>query len=157
MDSVLFPSGKFSLHSFLLCLFLPCGHYLKGLWAYAFALVAGRGSVIHDLTPDHFGFGVKQVVRSHILCGRFWVRILYDDKINLPQSQGRSPTLIPVDIILYANNNMTYYVVWNFYQLIGGSKEFICLSNEIGNKINSRTDDQMIDCGRVCCRHYWSD
>ena len=34
--------------------------------------------------------------------------------------------------------------------MIGATKEFICLSNEIGNKINSRSEDQMIDCGRVC-------
>ena len=34
--------------------------------------------------------------------------------------------------------------------MIGATKEFICLSNEIGNKINSLSDDQMIDCGRVC-------
>ena len=34
--------------------------------------------------------------------------------------------------------------------MIGATKEFICFSNEIGNKINSRSEDQMIDCGRVC-------
>ena len=106
--------------------FSLCGHYLKVCGPTHLRLVAGRVSAIHDLTPDlMLVWGLGKLLMSHILCGRFWVRILYDDKINLPKSQGRSPTLISVAIILYPNNTMTYYVVWYFYHLIGTTYDFI--------------------------------
>ena len=159
MDSVFFFPWEFPFT--FICGFVCfslCGHYLKVCGPTHLRLVAGRVSAIHDLTPDlMLVWGLGKLLMSHILCGRFWVRILYDDNINLPKSQGRSPTLISVAIILYPNNTMTYYVVWYFYHLIGTTYDFICLSNEIGNKIKSRSEDQMIDCGRVCCQHYRSD
>ena len=114
MDSVFFFPWEISLYIHLrFCLFFSlCGHYLKVCGPTHLCLVAGRVSAIHDLTPDlMLVWGLGKLLMSHILCGRFWVRILYDDKINLPKSQGRSPTLISVAIILYPNNTMTYYVV----------------------------------------------
>ena len=97
MDSVFFFPWEISLYIHLrFCLFFSlCGHYLKVCGPTHLRLVAGRVSAIHDLTPDlMLVWGLGKLLMSHILCGRFWVRILYDDKINLPKSQGRSPTLI---------------------------------------------------------------